>query len=66
MKIIDKLNKEAKQLEKQSAEKARAVVEIKQSIKKLEMDITVLSAESIKLGKSAAKHYQAAEMLEGE
>lgn len=66
MKIVEKLNKEAKGLEKQAATKFEEAKKATKEIIRLKAARETLLNEAEKLNNSAGKHYQAAEMLKGE
>lgn len=66
MKIVEKLNKEAKGLEKQAATKFEEAEKATREIIRLKASRELLLDEAVQLNNSAGKHYQAAEMLKGE
>lgn len=66
MKIVNKLNQEAKTLEKQAQNKFEEAKKAARDILLLKAKRENLLNDAERLNKSARKHYQAAEMLKGE
>lgn len=65
MKIINKLEKQAAQLEKEADRKLQGARAALDSIKELQDEKDRLIKEAQQLNNSAGKHYKAAQMLKG-